>query len=304
MSGTSWQLVLGLGAIAGALVLLTVAVALRAPAAAAVAEPAAPPVPAVPRPSAVGPSTLPPLLARLRDLAARLTPTGYSRRLQRRLDLAGNPPSWPATRILAFKGVGLVIGGVLGAALGLRAGALVLLWLAVGAALGFVLPDIAVRNAGEKRQIELQKALPDAIDMMTICVEAGLGLDAALARVARDLEGPVAAECSRVLQEMQFGKSRTAALRALAARTDVSELRTFVSSLVQATEFGISIAAVLRDQSKQMRIRRRQRAEEKAQKLPVKILLPLITCLLPAMFVVILGPAVINIVHTLGTISH
>ena len=177
------------------------------------------------------------------------------------------------------------------------------LWVAVGAGLGFVLPDVLVRNAGEKRQIELRKALPDAIDMMTVCVEAGLGFDAALARVARDLEGPVAAECARVLQEMQFGKSRTEALRALAARTEVVELRTFVSSLVQATEFGISIAVVMRDQAKQMRIRRRQRAEEKAQKLPVKILLPLIMCLLPAMFVVLLGPAVINIIHTLSGLN-
>lgn len=300
----SVQLLLGMGAIAGALVLLFVAVALRAPSTSPAGIALEPVVPAPPRPSIADPSTLPPLLGRLRDVAARLTPSGYAARLQRRLDLAGNPAGWPAGRVLAFKGIGLVVGGLVGGALGAHGGAVVLLWLAVGAVLGFLLPDLAVRNAGEKRQIELQKALPDAIDMMTICVEAGLGLDAALARVARDLEGPVAAECSRVLQEMQFGKSRSEALRALAARTDVSELRTFVSSLVQATEFGISIASVLRDQSKQLRVRRRQRAEEKAQKLPVKILLPLITCLLPAMFVLILGPAVINIVHTLGNITH
>ena len=298
----SVTLLVGLGAIGAAVALFTIALAMRSP---------APSAPAVVEPQAplrdwrqsVDPTALAPLLSRFRDVAARLTPTGYARKLQQRLDVAGNPASWPASRVLAFKGVGLVFGGGIAGVLGAHSGALVMLWIAGGAAAGFMLPDLAVRNAGEKRQIELQKGLPDAIDMMTICVEAGLGLDAAMARVARELEGPVPAEFARLLQEMQFGKSRTQALRALADRTGVTELRTFVASLVQATEFGISIADVLRDQSRQMRIRRRQRAEEKAQKLPVKILLPLITCLLPAMFVVILGPAIINIIHTLGHLN-
>lgn len=298
----SVTLLAGLSAIGAAVALFTIAVAMRAPAS---STPAAVEPQAKPRDwqQSVDPTALPPLLSRFRDVAARLTPTGYARKLQLRLDVAGNPPAWPASRVLAFKGVGLVFGGGIAGVLGAHSGALVVLWIAVGAAAGFMLPDLAVRNAGEKRQIELQKGLPDAIDMMTICVEAGLGLDAAMARVARELEGPVPAEFARVLQEMQFGKSRTQALRALADRTGVAELRTFVASLVQATEFGISIADVLRDQSRQMRIRRRQRAEEKAQKLPVKILLPLITCLLPAMFVVILGPAIINIIHTLGHLN-
>jgi tight adherence protein C len=139
--------------------------------------------------------------------------------------------------------------------------------------------------------------------MLTVCVEAGLGFDAALARVARNLEGPMAEECARVLQEMQFGLSRTEALRALANRTDVPEIKIFVSALIQASELGISVGVVLREQAKEMRVRRRQRAEEKAQKLPVKILLPLITCLLPAMFVVVLGPAAIKIVHTFATLG-
>ena len=108
----------------------------------------------------------------------------------------------------------------------------------------------------------------------------------------------MAAECARVMQEMQFGKSRTESLRGLAERTDVPELKSFVSAMIQASELGISIGAVLREQAAEMRIRRRQRAEEKAQKLPVKILLPLITCLLPAMFVVVLGPAAINVMDT------
>ena len=247
---------------------------------------------------------LPPLLQRLRALATRLSPSSYGARLQRRLDLAGNPARWPAERVLAFKGVGLVFGVLLGALLGLKHGLGLPLFACIGGAAGFFLPDVLLRNAGEKRQVEILNGLPDALDMLTVCVEAGLGFDSALARVALNLEGPMAAECARVLQEMQFGMSRTEALRALVNRTDVSELRTFVSSLIQSSELGISIAVVLREQAKEMRIRRRQRAEEKAQKLPVKILLPLITCLLPAMFVVILGPAIINIVHTLGGLSR
>ncbi len=125
-----------------------------------------------------------------------------------------------------------------------------------------------------KRQVKLQMALPDAMDMLTMCVEAGLGFDAALAKVARNTGGPLADELARALQEMQIGKSRAQALRSMADRTTVAELRGFVSALVQASELGIPIASVLREQAKEMRLQRRQRAEEKAQKVPVKILIP------------------------------
>jgi tight adherence protein C len=135
------------------------------------------------------------------------------------------------------------------------------------------------------------------MDMLTICVEAGLGFDAALARVARNTGGPVAAEFSRVLQEMQIGKSRTEALRALAGRTTVAELRAFTSALVQAGELGVPVADVLREQAKEMRLRRRQRAETKAQQVPVKILFPLVGCLFPALFVIIIGPGAVSIMH-------
>jgi tight adherence protein C len=241
---------------------------------------------------------MPSILRRMSGLAAKVTPTDYAKRVQHKLDLAGNPRAWSPERLMAFKGLGLVAGLIVGFMLGVKHGfAPTVLFTAALGALGLFIPDILVRNIGEKRQAALQKGLPDAMDMLTVCVEAGLGFDAALARVARNTQGAVAEECARVLQEMQFGMSRAEALRALGSRTSVPELRSFVSAMVQSGELGISIGDVLREQSKEMRIKRRQRAEEKAQKLQVKLLAPLILCLLPAMFVVILGPAIINIVH-------
>jgi tight adherence protein C len=236
----------------------------------------------------------------LRVLAVRLSPAGIATTLQRRLDLAGNPSRWTPDRILAAKGLGLFILGGLGGLYGLRTIGLLIAGAAVAATAGFFLPDILLYNAGVKRQEKIQKALPDALDLLTVCVEAGLGFDAALAQVARNTTTPLAAEFSRVLQEMQIGKSRSQALRAMTDRTTVPELRSFVSALVQAGELGITIADVLREQAKEMRLRRRQRAEEKAQKVPVKILFPLVFCLFPSLFIVIIGPGGISIAQVFG----
>jgi tight adherence protein C len=235
----------------------------------------------------------------LRVLAVRLSPSGIGTTLQRRLDLAGNPSGWTPDRILAAKGLGLFILGGLGALYGVRTIGMLIVAGGVAATAGFFLPDVLLYNAGIKRQEKIQKALPDALDMLTVCVEAGLGFDAALAQVARNTTGPLAAEFSRVLQEIQIGKSRSLALRAMTERTTVPELRSFVSALVQAGELGITIADVLREQAKEMRLRRRQRAEEKAQKVPVKILFPLVFCLFPSMFIVILGPGALSIAQVL-----
>lgn len=233
------------------------------------------------------------------DIAVRLSPANARNSLQRRLDLAGNPEPWTPDRILAAKGLLLVVLGSIGAVLALRHPALLVLTGGVGAALGFFLPDVLLYNSGLKRQQQLAVSLPEALDLLTICVEAGLGFDAALAQVARNLKGPLAAEFARVLQEMQIGKSRAEAMRALAERTSVPELRAFVSALTQSSELGIPVANVLREQAKEMRVRRRQRAEAQAQKIPVKITFPLIGCLLPALFVITLGAGVIDIVHSL-----
>ncbi len=234
-----------------------------------------------------------------RAIAVRLSPSGITRALQHRLDIAGNPGSWTPDRILAAKGLGLLGLALVGILLGLPNPGLIILCAGIGGAFGFFLPDLLLLNAGQKRQAKLQAALPDALDMLTVCVEAGLGFDAALAQVARNTEGPLAAEFARALQEMQIGKSRAEALRAIVERTTVIELRAFVSALVQAGELGIPIARVLREQSKEMRVRRRQRAEHKAQQVGVKITFPLILCIFPALIVIVVGPGVIELSQTL-----
>jgi len=239
------------------------------------------------------------LSAWARGLAVRLSPSTAGSSLQRRLDRAGNPARWSADRFLATKGLGLLVGAALGALLGLHRPALAIVFAVVGAVCLFFLPDMLLYNMGLKRQERILTALPDALDMLTVCVEAGLGFDSALAQVARNTRGPLAEEFARALQEMQIGLSRVQALRAVADRSTVPELRAFVSSLVQASELGVPVARVLREQTGEMRVRRRQRAEEKAQKVPVKIMFPVVTCLFPALLVVIIGPGVISIAHAL-----
>jgi tight adherence protein C len=235
----------------------------------------------------------------LRELALRLSPAGFAVTLQRRLDLAGNPGRWTPDRILAAKGLGLLALAGLGALYGIRSPGLFILFTIAGGAIGFFLPDLLLLNAGQKRRERIRAALPHALDMLTVCVEAGLAFDSALAQVARNTEGPLAAEFARALQEMQIGASRAQALRAMADRTPVAELRSFVTAVIQANELGIAITKVLREQSADLRLRRRQRAEEKAQKVPVKVLFPLIFCLFPALFVILLGPGAISFIHLL-----
>ena len=235
----------------------------------------------------------------LKGLATGLSPAGTPSALQRRLDAAGNPPGWTTDRMLTVKGLCLVTLGLVGALFGLHSLALLVVGAGVGAAAGFFLPDLLLYNAGLKRQERIPIALPDALDLLTICVEAGLGFDAALAQVARHTKGPLAAEFARVLQEMQFGKSRADAMRGMADRCPVPELRSFTTALIQSSELGIPVADILREQAKEMRMRRRQRAEAAAQKVPVKITFPLILCLFPALLVAILGPGAIEIAHSL-----
>jgi len=237
-----------------------------------------------------------PMLEATRRLAERLSPTGTAARLTRLLDFAGNPTSWTVERLLGVKGALLLISAALGVAFG---GGISVRGLFVGggaAALGFFLPDLMVYNIGSKRQQLLRRGLSDALDMLTVCVEAGQGFDAALMQVARAISGPVSGEFARVLQEIQIGKSRGEAFAAMAKRTNVEEMRTFVTALVQADRLGLPIGAVLREQAQQMRLVRRQRAQAQAQKVTVKILFPLIFCIFPVLMTVVIGPGAIRLV--------
>jgi tight adherence protein C len=243
-----------------------------------------------------------PLLAWLQALGRRLTPVGTPARLRRRLDLAGNPSAWDLEALFACKAAGTII-GVAAAVLILLTRpslpAFVLAGLLIAA--GYWLTDILVHNTALHRQEKLGRAAPDAIDMLTVCVEAGLGFDAALAQVSRNTTGPLAAELARLLQEMQIGRSRAEAFHDFTTRTDVPELTNFVNAIVQADKLGVPITQVLREQSADMRLRRRQRAEEQAMKVPVKIIFPVVVCIFPALMVVIIGPGAIQMATFFGS---
>ncbi len=238
-----------------------------------------------------------PLMGRLTGLGRRLTPADNSERLRAKLDAAGNPPGMTTDRLTAFKGGGfvgaLLLGLVLTSLMGLSL--MPTLAICVAAALaGYYAPNLWLYQKAHDRAAQTQRDLPDALDLLTISVEAGLGFDAALSQVARNTTGPLAQELARVLQEMQLGAGRSEALRSLAQRSSLPELKNFVTSMVQADAFGIPIGRVLRVQGKEMRDKRRQRAEEMAQKVPVKILFPLIFCILPTLFIAVMGPGVIT----------
>jgi tight adherence protein C len=242
-----------------------------------------------------------PLQARTLGLGRRLSGADSADRIRRKLDLAGNPPGWTVDRVTSGKVVGAVVG--LGIALlfslMLGAGAPVRIALVLaGAVVGFFGPNLYLYQKAYDRSAQIQRDLPDAIDLMTISVESGLGFDAAVQQVSRNTSGPLADEFSRVLREMQIGQGRANALRAMSERTNVADLKSFVSSMVQADSFGVPIGQVLRIQSSEMRVKRRQRAEEKAQQVPVKITVPLIFCILPCLFVSVMGPAVISIMDS------
>jgi tight adherence protein C len=227
----------------------------------------------------------------------RGTPAGWREATRRRLAMAGSPAAWDADRVLVAKVAGLALGTVAGLAVLAfgPAGPLKLLVLPGLCAFGYHVPNVVLANAVQRRKASLRQALPDSIDLLTICVEAGLGFDAALAHVSRSTSGPLAEELYRTLQEVQLGRSRNEAMRNLAARCDVQELSTFVLAMVQADVFGVSVANVLRIQAGEMRVKRRQLAEERAMKVPIKILFPVLFCVFPALFVVILGPAIMRI---------
>lgn len=243
-----------------------------------------------------------PGLSRVAQRVLRFSPPAIVDRLDKELVYAGSPAGWDGAKLLAVKWVStaVLVGGTLVVLPLLDFGLLRTVVVApIAGFVGYYIPEWVVRSRSGKRQYQIQRALPDALDLMSITVQAGLSFDAALDRVSREMGGPLGEEFYRVVQEMRLGKSRGEALRDLADRTSVEELKSFVMAMVQAEIFGISIAQVLHVQAEELRIKRRQRAEEQAQKLPVKIIFPLILCIFPAMMVVLIGPAAISIYENL-----
>ena len=245
-----------------------------------------------------GQRVLVPVVGTAGRIARRVTPLDTRDRVAKKLLLAGSPAGWDAERVLAFKVIGAVIGVAGGFAFSaalrpapfISVVAVVLLGF-----VGFVAPDSLLNRKVQERQREVLKTLSDTLDLLTISVEAGLSLNAAIAQVVQNVPGVLSAEFARMLQEIQLGVPRSEAFRHLADRTDVEELNGFALAMIQADVFGVSIASVLRTQAQQLRIKRRQAAEHKAQQTPVKIVFPLVLCILPALFVVIVGPGAIQI---------
>jgi tight adherence protein C len=242
--------------------------------------------------------TLRPLFNRLSSLATRISSPSNRGRSERRLATAGNPGGLRAVDFLGLKALsGILLGGatflLLGAAL--RSPLLGALATFAAAGVGWLLPEFWLGGRISRRQRQIVRALPDTIDLLTISVRAGLGFDSALAKVVEKTRGPLADEIRRSLSEIRVGKTRRDALRDLVTRVQVESLTTFVGAVIQADQLGVSISKVLQVQSEQLRIERRQRAEELANKAPIKMLFPLVGCIFPSMFIVILGPAIILI---------
>ena len=235
----------------------------------------------------------------LEGIGRRLTPPAYVAFLDRLLALAGRPASMPLGKVLGSKlaiGLAGITVGIYLTAIGstplMKLAGLFVLFL------GYFIPDLLLYSKGQERQKVMQLELANTLDQMLISVEAGLGFEGAMARAGENGKGPLAEELVRTLQDMQVGRSRRESYTALAERTSIPELRSFVQAVVQADTYGIAISRVLRVQAKVMRVKRRQRAEEKAMKLPVMILFPLLFFIFPVLFIAILGPAVINTVVT------
>jgi tight adherence protein C len=238
-----------------------------------------------------------PLLSGAAALGERLSPAGRRELISRRIVYAGREATLTVEQIVAAK----VIGGVVGLLLGLvvHVGVPWFLWSLLWAAVLFFAPDIWLDSRARGRQEQIGRDLPEALDLLAITVEAGLGLEQAMQIVSENMPGPLGDELTRMLREIELGVTRRDALAALRDRTDVDELSAFVVALVQADSLGVSIADVLRVQAGQVRLRRRQHAREQAAKTPVKILFPVIFGVLPSLFVIIMGPAVITILDNL-----
>lgn len=242
--------------------------------------------------------TIVPAVRRLGDLGRQITPVGYLDRIRMKLLRAGQGDPATLDRFVVLKIIGVVLAPIavfvvlvvlrIDGLMGLLLAGLVAAFLALG-------PDLVLDRQVDSRVHAIRVALPEVLDLLVISVEAGLGFEQALDRVVDNVPGPLTDEFARMLGEVRAGSSRSEAMRAMESRVDVPEVRSFILAMLQADTFGVSIAKVLRTQADEMRIKRRQLAQEEAQKAPVKMLIPMVFCIFPALFVVVLGPAVFDI---------
>ncbi len=249
--------------------------------------------------------TLRPLAARLSGSVSRVASASFTQQTEKRLALAGNPGDLRVADWLGIKAVGAIVGAILFFALFVVPGLVSvpvpvgLAMILVGVLFGYTVPEFWLGGRVRARQKLILLQIPDALDLLTISVRAGLGFDGALGKVVEKLKGPLTDEFRRALAEIRVGKARRDALRDIVPRTEVQALSNFIGAVIQAEQLGVSISKVLQVQSEQLRIERRQRAEEMAAKAPIKMLLPLVGCIFPSLFIVILGPAIILIMINL-----
>ncbi|MCU0512701.1 MAG: type II secretion system F family protein [Anaerolineae bacterium] len=241
-----------------------------------------------------------PIIKRLSDLVARLTPQKRLEATRKLLDMAGQntDPTQLFMQQIVFT-IALGLGGFLmGFQIMQQPFPNNLLWTLGGCALGYYFPILSVKSKISKRQNSVIKALPDALDLLVICVEAGLGFDAAMGKVYEKWDNELSLAFGRVLREIQLGKPRKDALKDMSTRMDVPDVNSFVAAIIQAEQLGVSMSKILRVQSDQMRVKRRQRAQEKAQQAPVKMMIPMVLLIFPSIWIVLLGPAVIQLMNT------
>lgn len=245
-----------------------------------------------------------PMLVNLSKGVGRLSPTKSRANAEHQLELAGKPYNWGATEFLGLRVfIALLLGAFIFLAVTISRGfATGLLAAAPAALIGFLVPLLWLRSKIRNRQTEIVKTLPDALDLLTITVEAGMGFDGAIQKVAEKWENELSKGFSKVTQEMRLGIPRRDALKNMDKSMGVSDVTTFVAAIIQAEQLGVSIAKILRVQSEQMRVKRRQRAEEMANKAPIKMLFPMVFLIFPALFIILLGPAALIIMETPGLI--
>ncbi len=239
-----------------------------------------------------------PLLNNMAQFVARFTPQRSLESARHSLELAGNPYNLTASQFWAARAVvAVILGFLIGLVMVVTKAewSRLVLFPLLAAALGFFLPVLWLSSQISRRKNSIIKSLPDALDLLTVCVEAGLGFDGAMQKVTEKWRDDLSLAFSRVLQEIRLGKSRREALRDMSDRMEVTDVTSFVAAIIQADQLGVSIAKVLRIQSDQMRVRRRQRAEEKAHQAPVKMLFPMVFLIFPSIYIILLGPAVLMI---------